>query len=171
MMQRTLRWMVISVLGVLLLYPAVCSADSLKLSLGKERGDTCIEPFDKTVTTRYQPMSFCVALTNNPSSSQSVYWKAEAGGIASLSFELTSEQGETFVVRPKKKPIRSGQVISDYLPAGETFYKVILADMNTWENIPVMEEGQSKKYKVRAIFDNNSSNIYSDYYTVILDGK
>lgn len=100
-----------------------------------------------------------------------MYWKAEAGGIASLSFELTSEQGETFVVRPKKKPIRSGQVISDYLPAGETFYKVILADMNTWENIPVMEEGQSKKYKVRAIFDNNSSNIYSDYYTVILDGK
>jgi hypothetical protein len=163
--------MLIFVLGVLFLCPAICFSADFQLSMGREQGGECIKPFDGTVTIRRQPIPFCVVLTNVSSSPRSVYWQSEAGGIASLSFELTPEQGETVVVKRKKTPTRSGQVISDYLAPGATVQKSILTDIDTWENLPIIEPGKVKKIKVRALYNNNGSKIYSDYYTLILDGR
>ncbi len=86
-------------------------------------------------------------------------------------FELTPEQGQTFVVKHKKMPVNSEQVVSQYLAAGATVKKTILGYPNTWENIPVLEKDKVKKFKIRAVFENDDSKIYSNYYTLILDGR
>lgn len=155
----------------LFLYPKVCSAGDLELSLGVDKGGQCVKSPDRTVTVRHQPMSFCVILSNRSSSSQSVYWQMEAGGIASLSFELTNEQGKTVIVKIKKMPVQSTQVINNYLAAGASVNKTILTDIDTWENLPIIEPGKVKTFKTRAVFNNDGSKIYSGYYTLVLDGR
>jgi hypothetical protein len=159
------------VLGILLFCPSICSAGDLELSVGLDRGGQCVKSPDRTILVKHQPMSFCVTLTNRSGSSQSVYWQVEVGGIASLSFELTNEQGQTVVVKRKKMPVRSAQVLSNYLAAGASITKTILADPDNWDNLPVIEPGKVKTFKARAVFDNDDSNIYSQYYQLVLDGR
>ena len=146
-------------------FPSLCLAESLELLIKVPSGS-----FSKAVTVRSQPNPFTVTLKNNSSSSQSVYWEADAGGIVNLAFEFSEEGGGSFVVKHRKVQTMSTAVVNSYLASGASIDKTIIADPDTWENVPVIEPGKVKEYRVRAVYDNNGRSIYSDYYTVIFDG-
>jgi len=156
---------------VLFFSSVVCLADDLELSVGVDEIGQCVKPFDRTITIKRQPTPLCLILANRSSSSQSVYWQVQAGGIASVSLELTDEQGKTVTVKRKEKPVSSDQVINNYLAAGASVTKTVMADPEEWNNIPVIEPGKAKKFKARAAFYNDGTTIYSEYYTLVLDGR
>ncbi len=160
-----------SVLTVLFLCPMVCFADDLELSLAVEQNGSLVKPFNKSITVQQQPIPFAVILTNHSGSSVPVYWEAGTGGMSSLSFELTNELGGIIVVKQKPVPLQSSTQLKRYLAAGESVDKVILIDIDQWENVPVIEPGKVQKFKVRAVYENDGKKIYSDPYTLVLDGQ
>jgi hypothetical protein len=161
-----------SVLFAVLFFPlTLCFADDLELSAAVPQGSSYAKPFDKTITVTVQPAPFSVILTNRSSSSKSIYWEPDSGYTKSLSFEMTEENGRTFVVKRRKFPTRSAAVVNSFLASGASVTKTLIMDPDEWENLPVIEPGKVKKYRARVIYDNGGHTIYSDYYTLIYDGR
>jgi hypothetical protein len=112
------------------------------------------------------PPSFVVIVTNTDSSTQEFYEQAASGGYSSISFEITDENGNSNVVRKKRDPGASSMVTSTYLKPQEKREFDIQVDEDTWENAFKLQKQGARKLKVRAIYDNNGSNIYSEYYYI-----
>lgn len=156
--------------AALLFFPALCLAEELELSLAVDRGLTYATSYGKTITVQMEPMSFSVTLKNPSSSAQSIYWESASGPEKFISFEMTDESGRVFTVKRKKSPSRSAAVVSSFLAGGANVSGPVTMDPAEWENLPLIEPGKVKKYRTRALYDNGGHTIYSDYYTLILDG-
>ena len=138
---------------------------SLTIGTNSFRGP--LEPLDRTFRVRGDyPPSFVVTVTNTDSSAQSFYENASSGGYSSISFEITDEFGNSNVVRKKRDPGASTTVTSQYLQPQEKKMFDILVDPNTWDNAYKLHKQGARKFKVRAIYDNNGSAIYSEYYNL-----
>jgi len=169
--EREMMKMLRSVLFIVLFFsPALCFADELELSPAMNMGFKYVKPSDKTITIQVEPMLFSLILKNSSNSAQSIYWESDAGPTKFLSFEMTDEKGATFIVKHKKIPARSAAVISSFLSPGANVTETLVMDPDEWENLPLLESGKVKKYRTRMIYDNGGHTIYSDYYTLVLDG-
>jgi hypothetical protein len=166
---RAGKWKLLLV--ALLIFPSMCWAESLEIALAVPKGLDFVVPFDKTVKIRTQPMPFSVILTNRSTSSQSVYWEPEAGATKSLSFELKGEDGRTAIIKRKKTPLMSTAAVNTYLAAGAKVTKTLKMAIDEWENLPVIEPGKVKQFQIRVLYNNDGKTIYSEYYTLILDGR
>ena len=161
-----------SILFVILLFsPALCLAEELRLSLAVDRGLSYASSSGKTITVIVEPMLFSVTLKNPSSSSQSIYWESESGPKKFLSFEMTDESGRAFMVKRKKSPARSTAVVNSFLAGGVSISGMVTMDPDEWEDLPLIEPGKVNKYRMRVLYDNGGHTIYSDYYTLILDGS
>jgi hypothetical protein len=166
---RTGKWKLWLV--ALFLFPSVCWADNLEIALGVPKGLDFMVPFDKTMRVRTQPMPFSVILTNRSSSSVSIYWEPEAGATKSISFELKGEDGRIFIVKRKEAPLMSTAAVNTYLAAGGKITKTLKMAIDEWENLPVIEPGKVKQFQIRVLYNNDGKTIYSEYYTLRLDGR
>jgi len=159
--------MVFLACGVLSFWSA-CFAQgpfTLKIAINSSHGP--VEPLDRTfeVQERY-PSLFQVIVTNTDSSAQQFYENASSGGYSSISFEITDENGKSNVVRKKKDTDASSTVTSTYLNPQEKRVFGIRILEDTWENAYKLHKQGARKFKVRAIYDNNGSAIYSEYYNL-----
>lgn len=155
------------VCGVLSL-SSVCRAEEpFKLKVAMKYEGRYVEPLDRTfrVPGTYPP-SFQVIIINTSSSfaSQSFYEDASSGGYSSISFEITDENGNSNVVRKKRDPRASESVASTHMSQGEKRVFDINLDEDTWENAFKLQKQGARKFRVRAIYDNNGREIYSEYY-------
>jgi len=158
-------------LALSLLASTVCFAADLEISVAVEQNGQFVKPFSKTVTVRQQPMPFSVVLTNRSDYSKSVYWTAGTGGMTSLYFEVTDESGQTVEVRYHPLTQATTMELNSYLQAGQSVNKTMLLNPDEWDNLPILEYGKVKTYQVRVIYENDGMKIYSDPYTLILDGR
>ena len=160
------------VLFIILLFPpTLCLAEELVLSLAVDKSYTYASSSGKTITIQMEPMLFSVTLKNPASSSQSIYWEKESGPAKFLSFEMTDESGGSIMVKRKKSPTRSNAVVNTFLAAGAKVSGSVTLDPDEWGDLPLIEPGKVKKYRTRLLYDNGGHTVYSDYYTLILDGS
>jgi len=161
-----------SILFVVLFFsPALCLAEELQLSLAVDRGSTYASSSGKAITVQMEPMSLSVTLKNPSGSSQSIYWEKESGPKKFLSFEMADESGRAITVKRKKSPARSAAVVNSFLAGGANVSGTVIMDPDEWEDLPLIEPGKVKKYRMRVLYDNGGHTVYSDYYTLILDGS
>jgi hypothetical protein len=159
----------------------ICAAGDFEISLGVQKVEFepyggvegyYDEPLSRTITVTSFPLTFDVIIKNKSGSSQPIYEQADAGAESSLLFELAGEDGTAFEMR--QKPARTGAFddeVSQYLNPGETETIPLTVDPEDWENVPLIEPGKVKKYRMRVIYQNDFEKIYSDYYEIILDGQ
>jgi len=145
----------------------LCMAEGIfSLKIGMYRFGSYSQPLDRVFRIKGEyPTSFQVIITNMSSSAESFYENAASSGYSSISFEITDEKGNTNVVRKKRDPYASSTVTSQYLRPGEKRVFDILIEEDTWENAYKLQKQGARKFKVRAVYDNNSTtSIYSEYY-------
>ena len=144
----------------------VCMAkETFKLRIGMYYAGGYEEPLDRTFNVRGNyPSSFQVIVINTDESAQPFYENATSGGYSSISFEITDENGNSNVVRKKRNVDDSSMVSSKYLKPLEKRVFDISIDEDTWENAYKLHKQGARKFRVRAIYDNNGSKIYSEYY-------
>jgi hypothetical protein len=145
---------------------SVCMAqEDFKLRVAMYYSGNYVEPLDRTFKVQGNyPSSFQVIVINTSTSSQSFYENASDGGYGSISFEITDEEGNRNVVRKKTDPYASGTVSSTYMNPGEKRVFDITIDQDTWENAYKLLKQGARKFRVRAVYDNESTVIYSEYY-------
>jgi hypothetical protein len=153
--------------GTLSLWSACFAQDpfTLKIALSSYRGP--VEPLDRTfkVQERY-PSSFQVFVINTSSSPQPFYEHDSSGEYSRISFEITDENGRSNVVRKKLSNRSTLSPSFKYMQSGEKRVFDILIEDGAWENAYKLYKQGARKCKVRAIYDNNGSNIYSEYYVL-----
>jgi hypothetical protein len=126
-------------------------------------------PVDRVFRVRTGfPRTFYVTVINISSSTQEFYGDVASSGYSSIIFEITDGAGKTNVVRRKKDPRASSATAFSHLNPGESKYFEIKLNEEEWENAFKLYREGARRVKVRAIYDNNSSKIYSDYYEVII---
>ena len=158
-------------LFVALIFPALCFAEDLELSFAVPKGSLFVKPLDKTFTIKEQPMPFSVILTNRSKSSQRIYWETDSGYTKSLSFEMIDEFGNISMIKRKEFPAMSVALVNTYLGSDASVTKTMIMDPDEWDNLSLIEPGKVKKFRARAVYNNDGHTIYSDYYTLILDGN
>lgn len=137
----------------------------LEVSLVVLQNNIYSKPYDNKIIVKERPTPFYVELKNTSGSSKLIYRKAQ-NELAGLEFEVTDENNQKTIVTRKKEYLTSEAITSKHLGAGKTVRNHIVIDHNEWENGTIMKP--QKKYKVRVIYNNNHSKIYSDYYTVFV---
>ncbi|MBP7056428.1 MAG: hypothetical protein KBB52_06225 [Candidatus Omnitrophica bacterium] len=121
---------------------------------------------------------FKVVLKNVSSSSQSLNIGSGSGGssygaksgISLVTFETTDENGNTNVVTKKVEASQSRGESYIYLAPGKTKEFEIMLSPNEWNNAFKLAEQGASRIKARASYKSGSTTIYSDYYTVIIEG-
>jgi hypothetical protein len=129
------------------------------------------EPFNGRITITSQPMPFHVSVTNTSSSSKKLGKKTQASLESILALELIDEDGRKTVIRKEKEELMSSIESYKYFDPGETRRATIVIDPHKWKNVPMLEPGIVKYFKVRAILETARKKIYSDYYEVTLGGE
>jgi hypothetical protein len=159
----------------------ICAAGDFEISLGVQKVEFepyggvegyYDEPVSRTITVTSLPLTFDVIIKNKSGSSQSIYEQADAGAGSSILFELTGEDGVSFEM--KQKTVETGAFdveVNQYLNPGEIKTIPLTVDPQGWENVPLVEPGKIKKYRMRVVYQNGGKKIYSDYYDIILNGK
>jgi len=151
--------------GTLSLAQVCMAREPLKLRVAMYYVGGYEEPLDRSFKVRGNyPSSFQVIVINTDESAQPFYENASSGGYSSISFEITDENGNSNVVRKKRDSSASTTVTSSYIRPLEKRVFDIAIDEDTWENAYKLQKRGARKFRVRAIYDNNNSKIYSDYY-------
>jgi len=157
------------VCGFLSLTSVGRAEEAFKLKVAMNYEGHYLEPLDRTFRVQgTYPTSFQVIVVNISSSpaSQTFYEDASSQGYSSISFEITDENGNSNVIRKKRDPRASETVSSTYMRQGEKRVFDINLDEDTWENAFKLQKQGSRKFRVRAIYDNNGREIYSEYYAL-----
>jgi len=172
MSRSTLR--VLTIMFSLLFLPQSAwslSIDSLRVSIAVNKGGQYVKPFDRKITIRRQPMPFYVEIKNTSRSSQKL-WDAPMGDPDNVvSIEIIDERRRRTIITKRRDQLPQSRSSFRYLSPGESLIISMLIDPDDWENVPILESGQVKYFKARAIFQNGFKKIYSDYYEVTLGGQ
>ena len=169
---RVVRIVLVTVFSLLAIsYNAEASNGSFELTIANYQGRHFIEPYDRTIVIRRQPMPFHIVIKNTAIYARKVYQQSSSGGYSSIAIEVTDEEGRRTVVRKRKEPTLSRAYTFDLLGPGESKVIHMLIYPDKWENIPRLEAGIDKQLKVRAVYNSRGRTIRSEYYKVILAGK
>lgn len=126
-----------------------------------------VEPVDHQIHVRIRPIPFRIVLKNPSSSSEKVY-TSTADGYSAISFELLGEGNKKKYIRRREQEETSSNFQQmQYLSPGQTLTFDMLLNARDWEGVVVPGQETASSLKVRAIYDNDNSKIYSDYYEVI----
>ena len=128
-----------------------------------------LEPRNATMVVTSQPRVFHVILRNVSDSSQRV-WGGAQGALAYITFEITDEKGIKRIMKNTRDTARSTVRTGQDLGPGKQYVLNMHISPGEWENVPEWVEGEKRTLKMRIIFDNKSRKVYSEYYTLILDG-
>lgn len=138
--------------------------DVFRISLAVYKEGRYVKPFDRKIRVTEQPIPFYVIIKNISKTSQQIYKQAMAEAIDGFSFEVIDEKDHRVIVKKKPQDLSSKMLISRYLSPGDSVQAHVVIDPDEWENIPVLEPGKIKFFKVRVIYSSNNKSIYSDYY-------
>ncbi len=127
------------------------------------------EPVDNTFVLKEQLSNIYVILHNASKDFKKLYSSSE-DEIYCISFELTDEKGKKTIIRHKPPEGRRPQRPSSYIKPGQTQIYNIYFNPHKWENIINITSGKVRKYTLRAMYDNKNEIIYSNPYTLIMDG-
>ena len=144
----------------------VLAKELFEVTVAIQKGGRYIEPFDRRIYVTEQPTPFHIVLTNVTSSSQQLYDENRTGGYSSISIEMIDEQGRRQVIKRKKERKSSSTTSFKYIGSGKREVITMLVHPNEWENVYVMEEGTPRRFKVRVLYQNKATRLYSPYYEV-----
>ncbi|HPM42440.1 MAG TPA: hypothetical protein PLV52_01245 [Candidatus Omnitrophota bacterium] len=121
---------------------------------------------------------FKVVLKNISSSTQSLNIGSGSGGssygaksgITLITFETTDENGNTNVVTKKVELGQSRGESYIYMAPGKTKEFEIMLSPNEWNNAFKLADQGATRIKARVSYKSGSTTIYSDYYTIIIEG-
>ena len=162
---------VITLLLLLICVPAQ-AYDPFRVSLLVYQDGDFSEPFAGKITITEQPIPFYVEITNVSKNRANLWARSgKAGAYSSVSLEIRDDKGRKTIVKKKMDSFSSRERKSVKLLPGESKRLDMLIDPKEWKNVPKLEPGKIKHFKVRAIYDNYGKKIYSEYYNVTLDGR
>lgn len=125
----------------------------------------------ETLTLKQEPFIFHVILKNIGESSRKVYEQTGPSNLSPISFELTDEEGNTFVMREKTMTTFANSGMSSFVISGQAKTITVQVQSPQWENVPRVEQGEVKKYKARVIYEMEGSRSVSREYEFIVDGS
>ena len=150
---------------------AICSNGPLRVYLAIYRGGQYVEPFSREITVTQQPTPFHIVIKNVSGSSQQIYEKSSSGAYGYVGIEVINEEGRKTIVKKREESASSSMTGFSHLNPGEEKVIKMLLDPYEWENVPILERGKVKYFKIRAYYYNKAKHIYSDYYEIVLDGR
>ena len=124
----------------------------IELSVATYREDgTYRKPFGRSIRITEQPMPFKIIL-KNISSSAAKLWKPSGTIYDNLvALEITDENNQTTTIYKKSKERTDYSRTYSLLGPGRTQEFQVIIDPDEWEGVPVLEEGKTKFFKIRAI--------------------
>ena len=164
--------MIVLSLSILLLHlpsGTAWSKDRIEVSLATYKRGQYVSPFDRKFRVYTQPTRFYIILKNVSSSSQQIYDLDRTGGHSSVFLEMRDDKGHKTVISKKKEAESSSISTYTHIQPGEKKVIAMLINPDEWENVYVMEEGISRHFKVRVMYDNGTSKLYSPYYDVTFE--
>jgi len=138
-----------------------------------------IKPYDRKIVIRQRPLPFHVVIKNTTSSSQQLFGVRNRSGEIFregtaldqdfVALEVKPETGSRIIVKKKSDP-SSRSTVSPYryIGSGKSEIMKILMDPDEWEGLSKFNRSGIHNFKVRAIYDNGGSKLYSPYYDVTL---
>ena len=153
------------IFGMVLSLGAKYAEANLVVYIETRVGDHFSEPVNHQIYVETRPLSFSVVLKNLSSSSEQIY-RSVADGYSSISFELLGQDNKKKYIRRKKTDAADFQSIT-HLSSGQVFSYEMLLNARDWEGLAASGVDKGSKLRGRAIYDNNGTKIYSEYYEII----
>ena len=144
---------------------SIQAAEPFKVSIAVLHHGKFVKPIGNVITMTDPYAPYEVIVKNISSLSQKLYSNS-ARGSGAITFEVYDEKGQRNLIEKKVYIPRSNMRTYQHMQSGGSRRFKIVFDEDEWENSFKFYKQGAKKLKARAIFNNGSNKIYSEYYEV-----